>query len=70
MTFDEYIAKVYNTKKLHPEWRLGQAYFNVLRDYNEDIAYSLQSEGYDPFYNDSHIGEFLNMLYNQWCEDA
>ena len=53
---------------LHPEWREGQAYFNLLaKDYPE-IAEKIRGTEYDPYYADhmknpqERIDKFLNYI--------
>lgn len=36
----------------YPSWRLGQTYFNVLYQYYPELADSIRSTEYDPFYVD------------------
>ena len=53
---------------LYPEWREGQAYFNLLfKDYPE-LAEEIRGTEYDPFYADhmknskERINKFLNYI--------
>lgn len=64
LTYDEFIKKVINTKNDHPEWRLGQTYFNVLWDVNRDLALDVYMGEADPFYFDNRIPAFLGAVHS------
>lgn len=50
-------------------WRMGQSYFNVLRERHPEIAEHYRGSMVDPFYNDSLIPEFLWDLHLKFVED-
>lgn len=67
MTFNEYIVKVMAEKVANPEWRLGQTYFNVLRNERPDISEQIRGDvRYDPFYQDKRINDFLGFVAQAW----
>lgn len=46
--------------------RLGQALFNALTWYREDIAYQISGSLIDPFYNDDIVPAFLEKVDELW----
>jgi hypothetical protein len=53
----------------HPEWRPGQAYFNVLLGVaNASLAEKVEEVGLDPYYTDSQarIDAFLEYVETHW----
>jgi hypothetical protein len=47
---------------LHPEWRLGQAYFNFLAQDYPELAKEIAGTDIDPFYVDDRINDFLKHI--------
>jgi len=48
------------------QWRCGQAMFNVLNDLHPEMADEIRELPHlDPFYNNEHIGMFLNHILEQ-----
>lgn len=45
-----------------PHMRHGQAYFNALYEVNPTIANEIRGTFIDPFYNDSRIERFMNVI--------
>lgn len=71
VTFEDYLAAVARYKGAHPEWRMGQTYWNVLRMFRPDLAGEpLMGSDDDPFYTDDRITRFLNYIYNRWDNSA
>jgi hypothetical protein len=66
MTFPEYLHVVAGRKAMEPSWRMGQTYFNVLREERPDLANKIRATAYDPFYNDELIGDCLTYLCSHW----
>ena len=58
MTFDEYQAAVIATKDAHPEWRTGQAAFNVLCQYRPDLSERIRATPLDPFHEREDLSKF------------
>jgi hypothetical protein len=53
----------YEALVLHPEWRRGQALFNVVWEYDENLGRELFSTDYaNPYYDDVQIGSALSWL--------
>jgi hypothetical protein len=61
MTYDQYLDEVKRiwSSTAHPEWRMGQTYFNVLYAIRPDLANRIRGSSLDPFYFDDRIYEFL-----------
>jgi hypothetical protein len=58
--FNEYVAAVAAYHKENaPHCRLGQAYFNVLCDFDSELAESIRASHIDPFYRDDNLNKFL-----------
>lgn len=64
--FQEYLLEVAKQKELHPGWRMGQTYFNVLYQVAPGLADSIRGRYLDPFFSDSSIGAFLNHICQEW----
>lgn len=65
-TFTDFLYEVSREKAEHPEWRIGQTYFNVLRDMHLGLAEEIRSGTYDPFYRDETLPEFLIFVAENW----
>lgn len=57
-----YETLVLQAQVVHPHWRKGQAYFNVLAELNPDLAATLNPL-WDPFHDDNQIGPFLSYVH-------
>jgi len=66
MTFELYLERSARRKSLHPSERMGQAYFNQLREDQPEVASDVTNSEIDPFYDDNLIGEFLTYLSVVW----
>jgi hypothetical protein len=66
MTFTEYLEEVRLEQELHPEWRRGQTYFNVLYDHRPDLSERVRATPIDPFYSDKNLHDFLAWLGVNW----
>lgn len=67
VTFSEFVVRVQAEKVLHPEWRLGQTYFNVLHAVRPDLSEQIRGDvQFDPFYQDKKINDFLGFVANRW----
>lgn len=62
--FSNYLYAVERACHEHPEWRLGQTYFNILFRMDPVLADSIRSGKLDPFYLDKRIPEFLKFVLN------
>jgi hypothetical protein len=47
-------------------WRVGQVFFNVLRDYDPEIARQVHGTDLDPFDEDHRINGLMNYLETTW----
>ncbi len=67
MKFHEYLLLVAKEKECYGRnIRLGQAYFNVLRDHFPDFAQSISGSDIDPFDHDKRINLFLKYVNVNW----
>ena len=67
-TYTDYLKAVPVALKDHPEWRQGQAFFNVLARVNSPLAERVRGSLVDPFYSDEIIPEFLAHCEAVWKE--
>lgn len=63
---EEYIAEVSYELRKHPEWRLGQTYFNVLAAVRPDLAAEVNGSLIDPFYRDARLPDFNEFVLENW----
>jgi len=70
MTFDEYVAAVYEAEAEHPDWRTGQTYFDVLCKHNRVLAEEILGTVRDPFYIDARCAAFLRHVGGQLGQDV
>jgi hypothetical protein len=66
--YDEFREWVASALVRHPEWRHGQACFNVLyEDFDPALANRIRGRDLDPFYNDGRIPAFLEAVKSAWA---
>lgn len=70
MSFQEFLNKVIHAKREHPEWRLGQTYFNVLHDCNPKLANRIRGGAVDPFYKDELVPKFIDFVHERWKKEG
>lgn len=61
-SLNEFIITAENRRYASPSERMGQAYFNALREVRPDLASQITGTEFDPFYNDSVMGAFMTVL--------
>lgn len=66
MTYDDYLAEVAHQLVAHPEWRIGQTYFNVLASINPALATEVTGSLKDPFYQDAKLPGFHEFVSENW----
>ncbi len=57
--------KVINMRREYPEYRRGQAVFNVMMSVCPEKASELRGSNKDPFYQDSRIKEFVDYCFTK-----
>jgi hypothetical protein len=62
-TQEEYYREVAKARNTHPEWRVGQRFFNVLHDMDPELANMIRGTLADPFYNENRIPLFEQALW-------
>lgn len=65
-SFVAYVNLVGYIRCNQPNWRKGQAYFNVLSDVRPDLAERVRATILDPFYSDCRLADFLYFLRQAW----
>lgn len=65
--FSVYLRAVAREMINHPYYRPGQAYFNVLVSYDRELAENIRGSENDPFYNDSSLSGFLEIVEMTWA---
>ena len=67
MTFQEYMQRVDEYVSDYPDWRFGQALYNVLGLVRPDLAHELTGSPLDPFYkNPTEVMPFFSWLAARW----
>ncbi len=66
MTKDQYWQRVEQAIRDHPEWRTGQAAFNVLFIHRRDLSEQIRGTELDPFYAREIPTEFCVWVNAQW----
>lgn len=59
-----YLRKVREMRDANPDWREGQAYFNVLESMEPALAGEVRNTEADPFYTDGRLDKF-----RQWVSE-
>lgn len=52
--------------QMHPEWRRGQAFFNVLCNYDPAAAEAMRGTDIDPFYDNKRIPQAIWFVAERW----
>lgn len=60
-----YHEEVQRALKQYPDWRVGQAYLNVLFDLDADLARRATGSPIDPFHQDDKLPEFFLWLHKE-----
>lgn len=66
--FEEFKLAVHRALGENPEWRYGQACFNVLTEFDPELAERLRGGDYDPFYSDGRVPNFNIQLQVAWAK--
>ena len=67
MTFAQYLERVRINKNNNPSWRMGQAYFNTLYAFRDDLSELVRGDtSLDPFYKDENLPTFLTWVCVNW----
>lgn len=66
--YARYCAAVAQARLDHPEWRRGQAHFNVLvrSEFDPKFGDSIRGFDLDPFYDDGMVPHLLEALAERW----
>jgi hypothetical protein len=64
--YERFEEAVVGTQVAHPEWRLGQTFFNVLEDFDQGLADEVRGGPVDPFYNDGLIPACGMVVKERW----
>jgi hypothetical protein len=68
MNFEEYKAEVERVRVDCPEWRSGEAAFNVLLGYRPDLAKQIDGTEYDPYSRNDLCVNFWQWAADHWNE--
>ena len=67
MTREDFDKALQNVYELHPEWRYGQAAFNVLCVMRPELAERIRGTDSDPFYRaPGDLNSFVDFLDMYW----
>lgn len=64
--FSIFTTKFEQAKLENPEWREGQAYFNVLRQVNPKLANKIRATPYDPFHRETIDKKINTYVIENW----
>lgn len=62
VTFDEFLLAAVGRYLMEPDWRWGQAIFNVLCEMRPDLSEQIRGTDFDPFYDNSDAKEALRWI--------
>ena len=66
ITLATYFRRVAEARAAHPEWRAGQAFYNVLEQYTTLNERVRGNPALDPFYSDANMVAFLEFIAENW----
>lgn len=64
--FDVLVDSWHEAILMHPEWRRGQALFNMLDAYDHQLAEELRLSEYNPFYDDKNLRGALDFIMDRY----
>jgi hypothetical protein len=64
MNMTEFLLAVGANMAKHPEWRVGQTYFNTLNQMDPEAANKIRGTLADPFYRDKNIDAMMFQVFN------
>lgn len=66
MLFENYQKAVQYAQDNNPQWRKGQAAFNVLMLNRPDLSEQVRGSGIDPFHHDERLDPFYCWVRDHW----
>ena len=66
ISYHGYLDLVRLAHDAHPQWRAGQALFNVLHRIRPDLSERVRATKLDPFNRDTRNPAFLNFVKENW----
>lgn len=60
--YDMVLTAARVTLSNHPEWRWGQAVFNVMYDIFPSVANQIRGKSIDMFYKDENVEKFKELM--------
>jgi len=70
ISFEDYTAAVERAVAAYPNWRVGQAAFNVLSQMRPDLVLQIQGTNLDPFFDTRLLPKFYDWVQQHWGESA
>ena len=68
VTINDYFDRVNRALIRHGDWRVGQAYYNVLFELRPDLARQVDERpDVDPFHDDARMTAFVAFLRGAWA---
>jgi hypothetical protein len=66
--YERYLAEVVNTyDNHHPHLRWGQTYFNILVDFQPNLAMKVRGTDLDPYHKkDNELEPFISYITTRW----
>lgn len=65
-----YFDRVSVQLKEHLDWRIGQTYFNVLYEFDHELADRIRTTEFDPFFDDNKLDAFFTFLSPHFHPDS
>ena len=65
LNFEGLLNEAVSARRRHPEWRAGQAAFNVLAQHHPVVAERVRSGPFDPYYRDVRLPAFWEFVAQQ-----
>jgi hypothetical protein len=65
ITYQDFLIKVHSFASAN-NWKIGQAYFNLLSNYRPEIAEMLRGTLHDPFHRDYISHETEALVKSNW----
>jgi len=66
ISYEDFETLVKKVCQQNPEWRYGQAYYNLLSYHRSDIASMIQGTLMDPFHKKEVSQHVINFVKSKW----
>lgn len=70
LSFEMYVGMAESSLRLHPNWRKGQAFFNMLARVRPDLSEQIRATPLDPFHRSDVLPNMLAWVAERWEGDV